>query len=395
METKLEQMLLQANKLSAQYEAAHRFETDPEKDAIYNDDSIDTLEAILDKTKKAAKVDIENVKCKAHWELDRLIDEYGEIFMDTPVEEGKWQYTYIELQKLNIDELLQYTRNDAFWIVDFFKSAYNTVNEHLKEYAPHKYVNFKSVSTYKDTKAYIVNNIVEVLRLNKENEVHSNLIKVIKKVYDYYKSLKTTEDTIASKDTIASEETYLKQELLEEDPQTTKENIEFGIDNLIEYGIYHYYNANTAKEVLELVAMVVENGDTLQSIEGLTAEADWSTIIPAYYGIETTSSESDEDMFNELEPEDLPTMEVDLFDPEQVTKECLDDFIKRNRKSAGSASKQNNKAAITIKKIETNETKTFDSSDECAKFLNLNLSKRTMIRFKKGTTKLNKIWQVV
>ena len=387
MEAKLEQMLLKANKLTAQYEAANRFETDPEKDAIYNNDLIDTIEAILDKTKKAAKVDIENVKCKAHWELDRLIDEYGESFMDTPVkeEEGKWQYTYTELQKLNIDELLQYTRNDAFWIVDFFKSTYNTINEHLKEYAPHRYVNFKSVSTYKDTKAYIVNNIVEVLRLNKENKVHSNLIKVIEKVYDYYKSLKVNEDTIASK------ETYLKQELLEEDPQTTKENIEFGIDNLIEYGIYHYDNANTAKEVLELVAMVVENGDTLQSIEGLTAEADWSTIIPTYYGIENTTS--DEDMFNELEPEDLPTMEVDLFDLEQLTKECKADFLERNRKMAGSTSKQNHKVAITIKNIETNETKTFDSSDECAKFLNI--SKRTMVNFKQGTTKLNKIWQIV
>ena len=385
METKLEQMLLQANELSARYEASHRFETDPEKDAIYNNDSIDTLEAILAKTKKASKVDIENVKCKAHLELDRLIDEYGEIFMDTPVEEGKWQYTYAELQKLNIDELLQYTRNDAFWIADFFKSTYNTVNEYLKEYAPYKYVNFKSVSTYKDTKAYIVNGIAEVLRLNKENEVHNNLIKVIEKVYDYYKSLKVNEDTIASK------ETYLKQELLEEDPQTTKENIEFGIDNLIEYGIYHYDNANTAKELLELVAMVIENGDTLQSIEGLTAEADWSTIIPAYYGIETTTS--DEDMFNELDPEDLPAMEVDLFDPVKLKRECLDDFLERNRKMAGSTSKQNHKVAITIKNIETNETKTFDSSNECAKFLNL--SKITMIRFKKGTTKLNKIWQIV
>ena len=385
MEAKLEQMLLQANKLTAQYESVNRFETDPEKDAIYNNDSIDTLEAILDKTKKASKVDIENVKCKAHWELDRLIDEYGESFMDTPVEEGKWQYTYAELQKLNIDELLQYTRNDAFWIVDFFKSTYNTVNEYLKEYAPHKYVDGKATTTYKDTKSYIVNGIVEVLRLNKENEVHSNLIKVIEKVYDYYKSLKINEDTIASK------ETYLKQELLEEDPKTTKENIEFGIDNLIEYGIYHYDNANTAKEVLELVAMVIENGDTLQSIEGLTAEADWSTIIPAYYGIETETS--DEDMFNELDPEDLPTMEVDLFDPVKLKRECLDDFLERNRKMAGSTSKQNHKAAITIKNIETNETKTFDSSDECGKFLNI--SKRTMVNFKQGTTKLNKIWQIV
>lgn len=385
METKLEQMLLQANELSARYKASNRFETDPEKDAIYNNDSIDTIEAILAKTKKAAKVDIENVKCKAHWELDSLIDEYGEIFMDTPVEEGKWQYTYTELQKLNIDELLQYTRNDAFWIADFFKSTYNTVNEYLKEYAPYKYVNFKSVSTYKDTKAYIVNNIVEVLRLNKENEVHNNLIKVIEKVYDYYKSLKTTEDTIASK------ETYLKQELLKEDPQTTKENIEFGIDDLIEYGIYHYDNANTAKEVLELVAMVVENGDTLQSIEGLTAEADWSTIIPAYYGIETTAS--DEDMFNELDQEDLPAMDVDLFDQVKLKRECLDDFLERKRKEAGSVSKQNHKVAITIKNIETNEIKTFDSSDECGKFLNI--SKRTMVKFKQGTTKLNKIWQIV
>ena len=98
-------------------------------------------------------------------------------------------------------------------------------------------------------------------------------------------------------------------------------------------------------------------------------------------------------MFNELEPEDLPTMEVDLFDIEQLTKECKDDFLERNRKMAGSTYKQNHKVAITIKNIKTNKTKTFDSSDECAKYLNL--SKSTMIRFKKGTTKLNKIWQIV
>lgn len=385
METKLEQMLLQANKMSAQYETVNRFETDPEKDTIYNGNSIDTQEAILDKTKKASKVDIENVKCKAHWELDRLIDEYGESFMNTPIKEGKWKYTYEELKTINIDELLSYSNNDAFWIADFFKSTYNTVNEYLKEYAPYKFVNFESVSTYKNTKAYIVNGIAEVLRLNKDNEVHSNLIKVIEKVYDYYKSLKTNEDTIASK------ETYLKQELLEEDQQTTKENIEFGIDDLIEYGIYHYDNANTAREILELVAMVVENGDTLQSIEGLTAEADWSAIIPAYYGIETTTS--DDDMFNELDPEDLPAMDVDLFDPEQVTKECKDDFIDRKRKEAGSATKQNHKVAITIKNTQTNEIKSFDSSDECAKFLNI--SKRTMVKFKQGSTKQNKIWQIV
>ena len=60
---------------------------------------------------------------------------------------------------------------------------------------------------------------------------------------------------------------------------------------------------------------------------------------------------------------------------------------------AGSTSKQNHKVAITIKNTQTNETKTFDSSDECAKFLNI--SKRTMVNFKQGTTKLNKIWQVV
>lgn len=385
MEAKLKQMLLQANKLTAKYESAHRFETDPDKDAIYNGDLIDTQQAIIDKTKNAAKVDIENVKCKAHCELDRLIDEYGESFMNTPIEEGKWKYTYAELQKLNIDELLSKSNNDAFWIADFFKSTYNTVNEYLKEYAPHRYIDGKATTTYKDTKAYIVNNIVEVLRLNKENEVHSNLIKVIEKVYDYYKSLKVNEDTIASK------ETYLKQELLEEDPKTTKDNIEFGIDDLIEYGIYHYDNANTAKELLELVAMVIENGDTLQSIEGLTAEADWSTIIPAYYGIETETS--DEDQFNDLDESELPTMDIDLFDTKQIAQECKDDFIDRKHKEAGSVSKQNHKVAITIKNIETNETKTFDSSDECAKFLNL--SKSTMIRFKKGTTKLNKIWQVV
>ena len=86
-------------------------------------------------------------------------------------------------------------------------------------------------------------------------------------------------------------------------------------------------------------------------------------------------------------------MDIDLFDLVKLKRECLDDFLERNRKMAGSVSKQNHKVAITIKNIETNEIKTFDSSDECGKFFNI--SKRTMVKFKQGTTKLNKRWQIV
>jgi hypothetical protein len=379
MENNLKQMLIKANEISAHYNSIRRFGED--SDIFDINSNLDNSTA-LEKSRKTLKVDIEIVRCKAHRELDRLVEEYGEFFRDTPIEEGKWKYTYEELQTINLDELIANPVNDAFWIVDFLKSSYNTIKEHLKEFAPHVFVDGVSTTTYKDSKSYIVSNIAELLKLNKDNEIHSNLIKVLEKIYDYYKDNKQLSDTISSK------EIYLKQELLAEDPSITQENLNEGIDNILEYHIYHYDNTVTAKQVLELVAMVFENGDTLQDIERLTAEDDWNTVIRSYYN---EYEPQDEEVF--YEEVELPEGYIDILDIKQVAKECNEDYIKRQKKTGGKTSKQNHKVAITIKNIETNETHTFDSSDECAKFLKL--SKRTMIRFKQGTTKLNKTWQIV
>lgn len=379
MNNKFESMLINANEISAHYNSISRFGED--SDIFDINSNLDNSDAI-EKSKKALKVDIDIVRCKAHRELDRLLDEFGECFRDTPIIEGKWQYTYEEIKTINIDELIANPMNDAFWIVDFLKSSYNTINEHLKEFAPHVFVDGVSTTTYKDSKSYIVSNIAELLKLNKDNEIHSNLIKVLEKIYDYYKDNKQLYDTISSK------EVYLKNELLAEDPTITQENLNEGIDNLIEYSIYHIDNPVTAKQVLELVALVFEHGDTLQDIEGLTAEDDWNTVIRSYYN--EYEPEDEEVFYEEVE---LPEGYIDILDIKQVAKECNEEYIKRQKKSAGKTTKKNHTTPITIKNIKTFKLLEFNSLEDCAKYLNT--TPKTITRFKKGGTKLNKIWQIV
>lgn len=246
-----------------------------------------------------------------------------------------------------------------------------------KDYFKDEFTNiFKLNTTDKDTEEY---------------KFGQALLQLVDKVYNYF-----TTPYAGSKE--------LKQEFL------NSSDIEDTI-----YDLKPDYTSDEDKQIIALMQVVVNKGDeTLSAFEDLTVDSNWKHIILSHYNFEAIEyplftevynvpkkakdnpiikNLSSLDIFQEFDEDELYSMETDLFDLEKLKKECLDEFLERNRKMAGSTSKQNHKVAITIKNIETNETKTFDSSDECAKFLDI--SKRTMVKFKQGTTKLNKIWQIV
>ena len=279
---------------------------------------------------------------------------------------------------------------DPFYLIQFVHATMITLAEDVEDCTEFEFFG----------KDYFKDEFTNIFELNTtdqdtpEYKFGKALLQLVDKVYNYF-----TTPYVGSKE--------LKQAFL------NSSNIEDTI-----YELKPDYTSDEDKQIIALMQVVVNQGDeTLSAFEDLTVDANWKHIILSHYNFEAieypsfteaypeTEKEKDnpiindlnslskDSIFQKLDENELPSMEVDLFDQVKLKRECLDDFFLRNRKMSGSVLKQNHKVAITIKNIETNETKVFDSSDECAKFLNL--SKSTMIRFKKGTTKLNKIWQVV
>lgn len=223
-----------------------------------------------------------------------------------------------------------------------------------------------------------------------ESEFSKLLLQLVDKIYNYF-----TTPYIGSE--------ALKQSFL------LSTNLE---DTL--YDISPDYKSEEDRQIISLMQVVVNQGDqTLSAFEDLDIDANWKHSILSHYNFEAIDYNSIEEaypdakldklsklierykdtIFNDLDPNELPHMEIDLFDFEKLAEECLEDFLRRNRQAAGKVSKTNHKVEITIRNLETNETHTFESSDDCAKFLGI--AKRTMVNFKKGKTKHNKKWQIV
>lgn len=296
-----------------------------------------------------------------HLPTHSALSKYGVLFLKD-IEDPFYLIQFVHATMITLAEDVEDCTEFEFFGKDYFKDEFTNI--------------FKLNTTDQDTQEY---------------KFGKALLQLVDKVYNYF-----TTPYAGSKE--------LKQEFL------NSSNIEDTI-----YELKPDYTSDEDKQIIALMQVVVNQGDeTLSAFEDLTVDANWKHIILSHYNCEAIEyplftevynvpkkakdnpiikNLSSLDIFQELDENELPSIEVDLFDLEKLKKECLDDFLERNRKEAGSVSKQNHKVAITIKNIETNETKTFDSSEECGKFLNL--SKRTMIRFKQGTTKLNKIWQIV
>ena len=299
-----------------------------------------------------------------HLPTHLALSEYGVSFLND-IEDPFYLIQFVHATMITLSEDVEDSTEFEFFGKDYFKQEFTNI--------------FELNTTDQDTPEY---------------KFGQALLQLVDKVYDYF-----TTPYVGSKE--------LKQAFL------NSSNIEDTI-----YELKPDYTSDEDKQIIALMQVVVNQGDeTLSAFKDLTVDANWKHIILSHYNFEAieypsfteaypeTEKEKDnpsindlkslskDSVFQKLDESELPTMDIDLFDTIKLKRECLDDFFERNRKMAGYTSKQNHKVAITIKNIETNETKTFNSSDECAKFLNL--SKRNMIRFKKGTTKLNKIWQVV
>ena len=143
---KLEQMIVELNRRQQSYDSRERFGMFCEEYGITKPThaEFDNEQEIYDKTKLARKTEL-SVVCKAHFELNKLVKEFGSMFEDTPIEEGKWKFTYNELKEIDINELLKLHIHDTYWVIDFLKSTYNTVVEYLKNNCGYRYVNNKLV----------------------------------------------------------------------------------------------------------------------------------------------------------------------------------------------------------------------------------------------------------
>lgn len=304
------------------------------------------------------------------------------------------------LNNKQLDRILD-PDNDSYTFCDFVNILVKSIKSNQR--LANKSVFVKSKLTYKPVN--IKEYISDKLALDKDNEIHKLFLELVTKFVTYYNNQEAEQrqqylDNKAKQiHTLFSEaELYLKQELLDEDPTITKINFtDNTIDELIDCRAYHTDNVDNKYDILKFVQLVIYNGDTLQDIPGLTADSDWHHIIYNWYDLDTIDEPSDEEQFNDLDESELPTFDTDLFDYEKNAEEYRQDAIRREKLAgaikAGKLSKQNHKVSITITNIETNETHTFESSDDCAKFLGI--SKRTMVKFKQGNTKLNKIYQII
>ena len=278
---------------------------------------------------------------------------------------------------------------DSFYLIQFVHATMVTLTGQLEDCIDFEFFG----------KDYFKDEITNIFKLNTteqyapDYEFSQLLLQLVDKIYDYFTTPYTGDKE-------------LKQAFL------NSSNIE---DTLCE--LKPEYKSEEDKQILALMQVVINQGEeTLSAFEDLTVDANWKHIILSHYNFEAVEYHSFLEAYPEIvqgakddeikkleafntellrdeEQFEMPEGFVDLFDLEKLKEECLNDFFKRKRRISGSISKQNHKVAITIKNIETNEKYSFDSSDECAKFLNI--SKITMIRFKQGKTKLNNTWQVI
>lgn len=291
--------------------------------------------------------------------------------------------------------------NDSYTFCDFVNILVKSIKNNQRLSTKSMFVNSKLVYKPINIKEYIS----DKLTLDKDNEIHKLFLELVTKFITYYNN-QTQQDRQQYLENKARQihslfteaELYLKQELLDEDSTITKNNFtDNTIEELINCRAYHTDNVDNKHELLELVKLVIDNGDSLQEIPDLTPEANWYKIIYNWYDIATEQEQSEEEFFNDLDDTELPTFAIDLFDFEKNAEQYKQDAIRREKlvgaSKAGKVSKTNHKCSITIKNIDTQEKHTFETSDDCAKFLNI--SKRSMVSFKQGNTKLNKIWQII
>ena len=235
--------------------------------------------------------------------------------------------------------------------------------------------------------------------LDNDNPIHKKFAYLVKKICDYFDNYDKEQKEISNQ--LDKELQVLKQELLDEDPDTTKNNfLSASIDDLIAYNIYHVRGVDNARELLELVKIVIDNNDTLQSIPDLTTTNDWKPIIYNWYDIESDT----EPLWEDEEPSeyehgitDITPENLEDWNQEAITREKLAGASRGGSiggKIGGKASKRNHTKGVTIRNIQTGEEFVFEDTTQCYTFLGV--TKMTFNNFKQGKkTRLNKQWQLI
>lgn len=285
---------------------------------------------------------------------------------------------------------------DPFDLIEFTHAAMITMSKPMIVKNCREGFSKLGLSFYKE-------NFIEVFDDEKPDKKCDNLdllLQLVEKIYNYFTKPYTEENN------------KLKYELLHLCELHDDIDLEDTMCDLREV-----YDFKINEDIYYLVQVVYNNEESLSDIEGLTAENDWKHIILSHYNFETITYplfencypeiiaihpeyknlfDEDEILFNLLDPE-LCKFEIDLFDMEKLREECKRDLAKRlqQEKSSkgGKKSKKNHSKAITIKNKITGKEICFNSAEECAKYLNV--SKRGMVNFKQGTTKLNRTWEIL
>lgn len=318
--------------------------------------------------------------------LNAQTKEFGE-FNKSCIEQTYWQW----FKDGDLETIFEngVDGKDGNFYIEFILTVVHILqrNPKLLDKDKSNFVN----GSFTNDKVKLEKYILSHFDLNNDNPNHKKFTYLVKKICDYFDNYDKEQKEISNQ--LDKELQVLKQELLDEDPNTTKNNfLSTSIDDLIAYNIYHVRGVDNARELLELVKIVIDNNDTLQSIPDLTPTTDWKPIIYNWYDIESDT----EPLWEEQEPSefeygitDITPENLEYWNQEAITREKL-----AGASRGGKTSKRNHTKSVTIRNIQTGEEFVFEDTTQCYTFLGV--TKMTFNNFKQGKkTRLNKQWQLI
>lgn len=351
---------------------------------------IDELTSITRKIDTARKLDFnDNISLARQQllEIRHLDRQFGTNVEKTYKEHSEVNFELdIEALKLiNIYNLLNEDYCSPSWLVDFLNSSLSTIYQYATDTAGYRFVDGKLVSRFNPTKKNILQSATKVFNLNEEDYVHKKFIKLLESLIDW-KYGKDGIDTTSSDITPLVIEEDLKKELLDTPSIIIRDNFDkYTIDDILEYHVYHYASLSEARTILESIKVLYNNGNTLQDIDNLLLEDDWTRRINIFLDL-TEDEELD------------PTMSFENIETEDIYEEIKEESIKQTRKSVAKKGgkkkgKKNAAKSLTIRDKNTKEVYTFDTYKEAADFLGISVD--SMKRFSEGKTKKNKLYDIL
>lgn len=376
---------------------------------IQEDDEIDPNTLLMENIKLACKygpsgyresdyTNYDSVKSEARKIVDGVVD----MFMSFPafscipkhqrrdviIKDRRIKIDYDlsidELRVVNTRQLLLDHVEDTLWVLDFMKCAIRTIVKDMEENASYRFQGAHLVPQKNTTNPKnIKSQVIKTLHLDLNDEIDQNLTRLIDKINIFNQKKEEVS-------TIIEEERFKSKILSLEDYELEIMFREVDDDCILNY-LIKYDNRKKAEEILDLVRKVFETkGYTPKNLK-LTIEDDWITKLSDELGINKDEEYEEDDIFcDETDPELIEMFDKQIQD--DIAFFALESKKERDAKKVVNATKASCRP-ISIKHKETGEVHSFESNKECMEFLNL--PQNTYLRFKKGTTKTNKIWEIV